>query len=72
MRLTRAEIIEREERARERVTSWVENFPLNHEADDRMSDRIGRSLRSFSDYNLRVTLVTVSYTHLTLPTSDLV
>ena len=57
MRLTRAEIREREER----VTSWVEHFPLNHRADDRMSDRIGRSLRSFSDYNLRVTLVTYGW-----------
>ena len=64
MRLTRAEIREREERARERVTSWVGNFPLNHRVDDRiinMSDRIGRSLRSFSDDNLRVTLVTYGW-----------
>ena len=57
MRLTRAEIRE----SKRRVTNWVQNFPLNHEADDRMSDRIGRSLRSFSDYNLRVTLVTYGW-----------
>ena len=37
-----------------RVRRWVEEFPLGHLDDD----RIYGSLRSFSDYNLRVTLVT--------------
>ena len=37
-----------------RVRRWVEQFPLGHLVDY----RIGGSLRNFSHYNLRVTLVT--------------